>query len=264
MVRLTEQAEGLADTLHGDRRVILHAVYFEAKTIAQGRKVPAALACANPILKDVAEVLTMLRIPWQFEVRAWDAPAAALPREGLTRRPGRALRRARLPQDKSYSRNPTVERGRLRVVLRNDEDMPHNPDVPDRARPQPRSLARVTQPDEPHLARRQGAVQGGEQAAAGAPGAQEARSRDCFKGLGAGARSSRRAASAAAASCCGGWGGGRLVEEEQQKGQEVAQTMRCLRQTVVAQKANAKATPAAGGCAQKGGVRSGGSSACMP
>jgi hypothetical protein len=38
-------------------------------------------------------------------------------------------------QDKSYSRNPTIERGRLRVVLRTEEDMPHNPDVPNRARP---------------------------------------------------------------------------------------------------------------------------------
>ena len=138
MVRLTEQAEGLADTLHGDRRLILHAVYFEAKTVAQGRKVPAALACANPILKDVAEVLTILRIPWQVEVRArarnccGSVPGRAAPA------PGRALRRTWLAaQDKAYSRNPTVERGRLRVVLRNDEDMPSNPDVPDRARPRP-------------------------------------------------------------------------------------------------------------------------------
>jgi signal recognition particle subunit SEC65 len=70
MVRLTE-AEGLADTQHGDRRPILMSVYFDAKkTLAQGRKVPATLACANPILKDVAEVLSILRIPWQFEARA--------------------------------------------------------------------------------------------------------------------------------------------------------------------------------------------------
>lgn len=71
MVRLTEQAEGLADELHGDRRLILLSVYFDAKkTLAQGRKVGAAQACANPILKDVAEVLSQLRIPWQFEARA--------------------------------------------------------------------------------------------------------------------------------------------------------------------------------------------------
>lgn len=77
MVRLTE-AEGLADTQHGDRRPILMSVYFDAKkTIAQGRKVPAKLACVNPILKDVADVLTILRIPWQFEARALQKPTAA-------------------------------------------------------------------------------------------------------------------------------------------------------------------------------------------
>ena len=71
MVHISEQAEGLADTLHGDRRPILLSVYFDAgKSIAQGRKVAAKLASANPILKDVAEVLTILRIPWQYEARA--------------------------------------------------------------------------------------------------------------------------------------------------------------------------------------------------
>ena len=78
MVHIREQ-EGLADTLHGDRRPVLFAVYFDAgKTCAQGRKVPVAQASANVVLKDVAEVLTILRIPWQFEARASpDAPAAA-------------------------------------------------------------------------------------------------------------------------------------------------------------------------------------------
>jgi hypothetical protein len=136
MVRLTEQAEGLADTLHGDRRLILHAVYFEAKTVAQGRKVPAALACANPILKDVAEVLTILRIPWQFEVRAGARDCCGfVSRFAAPALGARAEACAAATQDKAYSRNPTVERGRLRVVLRNDEDMPSNPDVPDRACP---------------------------------------------------------------------------------------------------------------------------------
>jgi signal recognition particle subunit SEC65 len=67
MVKLTEQ-EG--PDAQGDRRLVLFAVYFDAKkTVAQGRKVSAAAASENPSLRDIAECLAALRIPFEFQAR---------------------------------------------------------------------------------------------------------------------------------------------------------------------------------------------------
>jgi signal recognition particle subunit SEC65 len=67
---LTEQGD--APEREGqDRRLILFAIFFDAaKTLAQGRKVPAALACSYPNLRDVSECLARLNIPFEFQARA--------------------------------------------------------------------------------------------------------------------------------------------------------------------------------------------------
>ena len=136
MVLLTEQREGLSDVK--DRRLILFAIFFDAKkTVAQGRKVPASLAVEMPILKDVAECLHLLQLPWEFQARADVAHTCARARGRDA--PGRAwLTRAVVGcwarQDKKYSRDAIWQRGRLRVAIRNEEDVPINPQILNRAR----------------------------------------------------------------------------------------------------------------------------------
>jgi hypothetical protein len=77
MVLLTEH-EG--QSLVSDRRLILFSVYFDAKkTLAQGRKVPASLACANPNFRDVADCLDMLKLPWELQARPSRAVSVSLP-----------------------------------------------------------------------------------------------------------------------------------------------------------------------------------------
>lgn len=82
--------------------VLLHAGYFDAgKTVAQGRKVPRDAASPYVILKDIADVLQALRVPWE-------------------------------QQFKAYCRDALWQRDRLRVRLRGEDGSPFNPDVPDR------------------------------------------------------------------------------------------------------------------------------------
>ena len=54
-----------------DKRLILFAIFFDSKkTVAEGRKVPAALSCESPNLRDVAECLSVLHLPFEFQVRS--------------------------------------------------------------------------------------------------------------------------------------------------------------------------------------------------
>ncbi len=70
MVRIGEAGEGL-DTV-SDRRLIVHSIYWDAKkTLAQGRKVPVALACEHVILNDVFEAVVALGLPCEPQARGW-------------------------------------------------------------------------------------------------------------------------------------------------------------------------------------------------
>jgi signal recognition particle subunit SEC65 len=77
MVLLTEQQDGPSSV--SDKRLIIFAIYFDSKkTLAQGRKVPASLACENPNLRDIAECLERLKLPYELQARPARARAACV------------------------------------------------------------------------------------------------------------------------------------------------------------------------------------------
>jgi signal recognition particle subunit SRP19 len=85
MVLLTEQQDGPSSV--SDKRLIIFAIYFDSKkTLAQGRKVPASLACENPNLRDIAECLERLKLPYELQAR----PARARVQRGRGARSARA------------------------------------------------------------------------------------------------------------------------------------------------------------------------------
>ena len=100
-----------------DRRVVLHAIYFDAtKKLAQGRKVSLGQASDHPSLSDLAEALQALGLPHTLE-------------------------------NKTYSRDTLAQHGRFRVSLLGDDGEPYSGSIPDRACPAGRAFTRsLTRP----------------------------------------------------------------------------------------------------------------------
>ena len=108
-----------------DRRIVIYPVYLNSKrTLAQGRRVPAAAAVDDPSLEEIGFALNTLQLPGVCEMvnerRGSPAPeAAAAPSPSVGASPPAFLRppRPRLSQ-KRYSRDPSVEIGRFKVELK--------------------------------------------------------------------------------------------------------------------------------------------------
>ncbi|KQJ83196.1 signal recognition particle 19 kDa protein isoform X1 [Brachypodium distachyon] len=78
---------------------VIYPVYLNSKkTVAEGRRIAAAKACADPTCSEILDSCTYLKIPCKIE------------------------------QDKAYPRD-FFQRGRVRVQLQNEDGSPVNPAI---------------------------------------------------------------------------------------------------------------------------------------
>ncbi|KQJ83189.1 signal recognition particle 19 kDa protein isoform X2 [Brachypodium distachyon] len=78
---------------------VIYPVYLNSKkTVAEGRRIAAAKACADPTCNEILDSCTYLKIPCKIE------------------------------QDKAYPRD-FFQRGRVRVQLQNEDGSPVNPAI---------------------------------------------------------------------------------------------------------------------------------------